>query len=116
MLVKEGAHGLLVWEEPFLNSRVDRLAELSTRYAMPAIHGLRDFAVVGRLMSYGINLADMYNQVGVYAGRIRKGEKPTDLPVIRPTKIDLMINLKTAKTLGLTVPPPLLARADEVIE
>jgi putative ABC transport system substrate-binding protein len=115
-LVKEGARGLVVWEEPFLNSRADQLAALALRFAMPSIHGVRNFAVAGGLMSYGVVLADVYRQIGVYAGRILKGEKPSDLPVFRPTKFEFVINLKTAKALGLTLPPTLLARADEVIE
>ena len=116
MLVKQGARGLVIWEEPFLNSRADRLAELAARYAMPAIHGVRDFAVAGGLMSYAVVAEEMYHQAGVYAGRILKGDKPGDLPVLQPTKVELVINLKSAKALGLTVAPSLFARADELIE
>jgi putative ABC transport system substrate-binding protein len=115
-LVKESVRGLVIMEEPFLDNRADRLAELAARYAMPAIHGVRDFAFAGGLMSYGTVGEDMYRQAGVYAGRILKGDKPADLPVLQPTKVELVINLKTAKALGLTVPPTLLARVDEVIE
>jgi putative ABC transport system substrate-binding protein len=116
MLIQQGARGLVIWEEPFLNSRADRLAELAARYAMPAIHGVRDFAVAGGLMSYAVVIEEMYHQAGVYAGRILKGDKPSDLPVLQPTKVELVINLKSAKALGLTVPPSLFARADELIE
>jgi putative tryptophan/tyrosine transport system substrate-binding protein len=115
-LVQKGARGLVIWEEPFLNSRADRLAALAARYAMPAIHGVRDFAVAGGLMSYAVVAEEMYHQAGVYVGRILKGDKPGDLPVLQPTKVELVINLKSAKALGLTVPPSLFARADELIE
>lgn len=83
---------------------------------MPAIHGVRDFAVAGGLMSYAVVAEELYHHAGVYAGRILKGDKPGDLPVLQPTKIELIINLKSAKALGLTVPTSLFARADEVIE
>jgi putative ABC transport system substrate-binding protein len=114
--VQEGAKGLLVAGDPFLYSRREQLVELANRHRLPAIFELREYALAGGLMTYGINLPENYRQMGVYAGRILQGAKPSELPVLQPTKFFLVINLKTAKLLGLTVPPQLLALADEVIE
>ena len=115
-LAQRHAGSLLVQVDPFLIIQRDKIITLAARYALPAIYGLNEFAMAGGLMSYGASLADTFRQLGTYAGKILNGAKPADLPVQQSVKVPLVINLKTAKALGLTVPPTLLARADEVIE
>jgi putative tryptophan/tyrosine transport system substrate-binding protein len=115
-LVELQADGLVIATDGLFISQSEHLARLAVRHAMPAIFQLRTFAAAGGLMSYGGDLAEMYRQSGVYVGRILKGEKPVDLPVQQVTRVELVLNLKSAKTLGLEIPPSLLARADEVIE
>jgi putative ABC transport system substrate-binding protein len=115
-LTERGAGGLVIGSDPFFNTRSQQLAGLLLRHAVPAIYQYREFAAAGGLMSYGGNIADPFRQTGVYTGRVLRGEKPAELPVVQSTKIELIVNLNTAKALGLTVPPSILARADEVIE
>jgi putative tryptophan/tyrosine transport system substrate-binding protein len=116
VVAQNGTDGLLVVQDPFYNSRRDQIVALAAGYRRPVVYPLREFAEIGGLVSYGHDLVDGYRQMGVYVGRILKGEKPADLPVVQPTKFEFVINLKTANTLGLTIPPSLLTTANEVIE
>lgn len=116
LLVMQHAAAVLVAASPLFTSRRDLLVAVATRHAMPTMFQFREFATAGGLVSYGASLVEAYRQTGVYVGRILRGEKPSELPVMQPTKFELVINLKTAATLGLTIPPGVLAIADEVIE
>ncbi len=115
-LVQQRADALVVSNSPFFNNRRDRIVALAARHKVPAIYEFREFAEAGGLMSYGTSLVDVYRQIGVYTGRILKGAKAGDLPVLQPTKFELIVNMKTAKALGLTIPQSVLLRADEVIQ
>ena len=115
-LVQRGAGGLLVGTGPFLTSHREQIIGLAARHGVPAIHPLREFVSIGGLMSYGTSISDAYRQAGIYAGRILKGEKAADLPVMQSTKFEFVLNMQTLKALGLDVPDKLLALADEVIE
>ncbi len=115
-LVRERVDALLVTTDPIFESQRHRIVALAAQHAVPTIYALREYAVAGGLMSYGASISDMYRQAGSYAGRILKGERAANLPVMQASKFELFINLKTAKTLGIPVPPALLALADEVIE
>jgi putative ABC transport system substrate-binding protein len=115
-LVQRRAGALVIGADAFLTSHIEQLAALALRHALPAVYQYPEFTAAGGLMSYGSSLTELYRTAGTYAGRILKGEKPPTLPVQQTTKVELIINLKTAKALGLTVPLPLLGRADQVIE
>jgi putative ABC transport system substrate-binding protein len=115
-LAQMGVGGVVLGADGFINSRTDQIARLALRYSLPSVYQYRGFAAAGGLMSYGGSITEAYRLVGAYTGRIIKGENPAELPVQQSTKVELIINLKAAKALGLEVPPTLLARADEVIE
>jgi putative ABC transport system substrate-binding protein len=114
--VRLRASALVIGPDPLFTNGSDKLAVLMLRHALPAIYSVREFAVAGGLISYGPSIADAWRLMGIYAGRILKGEKPADLPVVQSAKVELVINLKTAKALGITMPPLIIERADEVIE
>jgi putative ABC transport system substrate-binding protein len=112
--IKAGA--LIIGPDVFFNTHIEKIAALANGHAVPAVYQYRPFVEAGGLLSYGSDETDTYHQVGIYAGRVLKGERPAELPVVQSTKVELIINLKTAKALGLAIPLPLLGRADDVIE
>lgn len=115
-LLRERPDALLLINDPLFSSQAARIVQLAARHAIPAFYSLREFPEAGGLMSYGTDIADVYRQMGVYTGRVLKGTKPADLPVVQSTKFEFVLNLKTARALGIEVPANLLARADDVIE
>ncbi|SFJ64709.1 ABC transporter substrate binding protein [Bradyrhizobium sp. cf659] len=115
-LVKAGVSALVVQNDPFFDSRRSQIVALSRHHRLPVIAHIREYPVDGALMSYGASLSDTYRQVGVYAGKLLRGAKPDDLPVLRPTKFELVINIQAAKALGLSVPQSILVASDELIE
>ena len=115
-LRSKGVDALLVTTNPFYEGRRDDIVALAKRHSVPVLYPWREYAVAGALISYGTSFTESYRQAGLYVGRILKGEKPADLPVVQATKFELLVNIKTAKSLGLTVPPSILVAADEVIE
>jgi putative ABC transport system substrate-binding protein len=115
-MVQAGAAAILIATDPSIDAMQEPIARLAVRHALPTMAGHRSYVVTGSLMSYDASATDSFRQVGVYVGRILKGEKPADLPVLQPTKFELVINLKTAKALGIEIPPKILALTDEAIE
>jgi ABC-type uncharacterized transport system substrate-binding protein len=115
-MLERSANALVVQADPFFTSRRDRLVTLANRYAIPAMYPFREFATVGGLITYGADIAEVFQEIGVYTGRILNGQRPADLPVLQPAKFDLVINLKTAKALGITVPLTLQVAANDVVE